>query len=44
MKILILILLPGCMSSHTDSLDNITEEVISKNRGVNIEITPETKK
>lgn len=31
----------GCMNRDSDSLDNITEEVLKKNRGVDIEITPE---
>jgi hypothetical protein len=39
-----LIILSGCMPTHTDSLDTITEEVIAKKQGVNIEITPENKK
>lgn len=42
--ILSLSLFCGCMPTHTDSLDTITEEVIAKKQGVDIEITPQNKK
>lgn len=38
------IFLSSCMTNHQDALEGITDEVIKKNTGVNIEITPEKAK
>lgn len=39
--ILFLAFFASCVSHDSDSLDNITEAVIKKGKGVDIEITPQ---